>query len=461
MEFLSDELLLNSGLAVQLYRDYARDLPIIDYHSHLSPQEIAEDRPFFNLTELWLKGDHYKWRLMRNCGVPEELVTGKASDRDKFRAFAAVLPAAIGNPIYIWCHLELKTYFGLTLELDERTADEVYDRTAARMKDGSFSAKRLIARSNVSALCTTDDPMDDLAFHKKIAASGFETGVYPTFRPDRALRIDRAGFAAYVQALTGKKRPSLTEILAALSRRLDYFCENGCFISDHALDNYTFMDCPASEAEEIVGDALAGRHPTDGDAEKYQTYVLSFLAGEYSRRGMAMQLHLCCRRDNNGAKYAALGPDTGFDAIAQSKDSHKLAAFLDALDRTDALPKTIVYSLDPNDDRLINSVLNAFQSPGTRGKLQHGSAWWFNDTRFGMAAHLRTLSEYSVLGNFIGMLTDSRSFTSYVRHDYFRRILCSHIAQTVNDGEYPANQETLSRLIKNICCDNAKNYFQL
>ena len=427
MNFLDDKLLLESDLAADLYVNYAKDMPIIDYHSHLIPQEIAEDKAFYNLTQVWLKGDHYKWRLMRNCGVDEKYITGDAPDREKFRAFANTLTRCIGNPIYIWCHLELKKYFGITTPLSPATADEIFDKAEQMMKDGSFSAQKLIKNSGVVALCTTDDPLDDLAWHKKIAASKFDVKVFPTFRPDKALNVNKPTFRDYVRTLTGKKKPVIEDIQNALKERLDYFTALGCFISDHALDNFTFLDCSDTEADEILHTAFMTEYLTAEEIEKYKTYMMLFLAREYAKRGIAMQLHLCCSRDNNSGMFALLGPDTGFDSIENSRDPKKLAYFLDSLEREDALPKTIVYSLDPNDDKVINTIINCFQGVA-RGKIQHGSAWWFNDTEGGMKSHLKTLSEYSVMGNFIGMLTDSRSFTSYVRHDYFRRILCNHVA---------------------------------
>jgi glucuronate isomerase len=396
---------------------------------------------------------------MRNLGIEEKYITGGVPDKEKFAAFASALPCCIGNPIYIWCHLELKKYFGIETEINETTAGNIYDKTAALMKDGAYSAQRLISRSHVTALCTTDDPVDKLNWHKQIAASGFPVKVYPTFRPDKALNIDKNTFVPYIRALTGKQKPEFTDLTAALHFCLNRFTEAGCFIADHALDNYTFKWDDDFSGEETFNKAMRGESLSAEETENYQTFLLVYLAGQYARRGMAMQLHLCCRRNNNGGMFERLGPDTGFDSIESSRDSWKLAAFFGLLEKENILPKTIVYSLDPNDDKLIDTILNCFQGGGLRGKLQHGSAWWFNDTRFGINSHLKTLSEYSVLGSFIGMLTDSRSFTSYVRHDYFRRILCNHLAECVLSGEYPQNMLYLEKLVKGICCNNAKEYF--
>jgi len=460
MEFLHDNMLLNSDLAVMLYEKYAKNAPIIDYHSHLSPREIAEDKAFYNLTELWLGGDHYKWRLMRSCGVSEELITGNAGAEEKFHAFASILPLCIGNPIYIWCHLELKTYFGITAEINAQAADEIFEQTKDMMKGGSYSAQKLILRSNVAALCTTDDPVDSLEYHSQLAASDFSVKVFPTFRPDKILNINLPGFSAYAEQLTGKVKPDLNEILAALKASLDRFCGSGCFVSDHALDNYTYLECSDLEAGRIAAKALSGELVSAEESEKYKTYVLLFLAREYEARGMAMQLHLCCRRNVNSAMFEKLGADSGFDAVERSEQPWKLAKLLDALAAGGSLPKTIVYSLDPGDDKILNTVIQCFQGGG-RGRLQHGSAWWFNDTKLGMRAQLQVVSEYSVLGNFIGMLTDSRSFTSYVRHDYFRRILCDHVAEYALSGEYPHGEAGLKRIIENICYANARDYFGL
>lgn len=457
MTFLSDELLLEDELAAELYRS-ARELPIIDYHSHLSPREIAEDKRFFNLTQLWLAGDHYKWRLMRSCGMPERLVTGDAPDREKFLAFAEILPRCIGNPIYIWCHLELKTYFGIDRPLNADSAQEIYDRTEAMMRERPFTAQTFIRASRVELLCTTDDPLDDLAYHRALAERSPGFRVLPTFRPDKALHAERPGFAAYVRRLTGKDAPSLRDVEGALAERLDFFAAAGCFVTDHALDRFIWTEKSEEEIGGILARALAEEPLSEEDAEAWQTCLLLFLAREYDRRDMAMQLHFNCLRDNNTAMFRKLGPDTGFDSVNSSRDPIKLVRFLDCLAGEDRLPKTILYSLDPNDDKLLNTILNGFQGK-SRGRIQQGSAWWFNDTREGMRSQLKTLSEYGVLGNFIGMLTDSRSFTSYVRHDYFRRLLCSHLAGYVRSGEYPADMKALTLLVRDICHDNAARYF--
>lgn len=461
MEFLSEDLLLTSPLSRRLYQAYAKDMPIIDYHCHINPHDILKDKKFENITQLWLYGDHYKWRLMRNCGVEEKYITGDAGDFEKFEAFAKCLPRCIGNPIYIWCHMELKRYFGYDGEINGETARHIFDFTREKLALTEFSVRNIIRRSKVELICTTDDPADDLSAHIELAKEkdlGFK--VLPSFRPDKAIHVEKKDFPEYVEKLAKTSQVVIDGVEAlkeALSKRLDFFNRQGCKVSDHALDSYIYSECTCEEAEEIFRKAMA-RQPIDElEAEKFQTYMLLFFAAKYAEYGWGMQLHYNCLRNNNSVMFEKLGPDTGFDCINCSPSPAKLARLLDALYKEGKLPKTIVYSLDPNDDKMMNTVINCFQG-GATGKLQHGSAWWFNDTKGGMTAHLSTLAEYSVLGNFIGMLTDSRSFTSYIRHDYFRRLLCDFVANQVNSGEYPAGETSLKALIENICYYNVKNY---
>lgn len=452
MKFNDDRLLLASDLAAELYGK-VKDLPVIDYHSHLNPREIAEDKAFYNLTQLWLGGDHYKWRLMRNSGVDERLITGDAEDVEKFRAFAAILPLAVGNPIYTWCHLELKKYFGIEIPLSARTADEIYSRTERMMADGSFTAKNVILRSGVETVCTTDDPADDLKWHEKIAEDGFGVKVLPSFRPDKAVHVEAPVFADYVCGLTGMSAPARSDIERALAARISFFAERGCVVSDHALTSFVYRESTPSQLDEILAKALAGKPVSAEESEEWQTALLLFLSREYCDRNWAMQLHFNCLRNVNAAMFARLGPDTGYDCVNRSSHPEKLAMLLDKMGEN--RPKTVVYSLDPDDDKLLNTVINCFQSGG-RGRLQHGSAWWFNDTEKGIRRHLETLSEYSVLGNFVGMLTDSRSFTSYARHDFFRRILCDYLANLALEGKYPA--DALLPVAENICYRNVKEF---
>lgn len=446
MKFMDDNVLLESETARRLYAA-CKDLPIIDYHSHLSPKEIADNRAFANLTELWLGGDHYKWRLMRACGTDERLITGDEVPADKFRAFAAAVEQAPGNPVTVWCQFELKAYFGITEPLTAASADRIYAQTAAQMAQGGFGARDLILRSGVQAVCTTDDPADDLMYHRALADSGFACKVLPSFRPDKALNIDKPGFTDYVRALGANSYADLKRILL---ERLDFFVKTGCRVTDSALDGYVYAPITDGAAERIFAAALSGNTVSPADAEGYRTALLLFLARAYHERGLAMQLHFCCQRNINGGMYGRLGPDTGFDAIDVSPDVRKLAFLLDALG--DDLPRTVVYSLNPNDDRIIDSIIGAFQRG--RGYVQHGSAWWFNDTYRGIRAHLSALCEYGAIGTFVGMLTDSRSFSSYVRHDYFRRILCGVIAEEVDRGLFPLS--SAQTVVRNVSYYNVK-----
>lgn len=465
MNFLDDNFLLSTPLAQKLYHDYAKNLPIIDYHSHVVPQMIAEDYVFNNITELWLGGDHYKWRLMRNCGISENLITGDADDRSKFRAFASIMPLLIGNPMYLWCHLELKRYFGFDGALCEDNADEVYDLCNKIINSKDFSVKNIIKKSGVEIACTTDDPIDDLKWHKIIAKDkDFTAKILPSYRPDKAVNIENATFVPYVKQLSdasGIEITSLKTLCEALVNRLDFFVKNGCFVTDHGLTDYTYADYDEKTVEKIYKKRVSGKAISDREAEQFKTYLLVFLGKEYAKRGLTMQLHYSCLRNPNTLMFNKLGPDTGFDTMNSSTSPVKLAKLLDALNKDNLLPKTIVYSLDNNDNRVIETIINAFQGEGVRGKVQHGSAWWFNDAKFGMFDHFEALAEDGVLGNFIGMLTDSRSFVSYTRHEYFRRIACAFIANQVATGEYPENEKFLKTVVENVSYYNAKRYFNI
>ncbi len=459
MSIFDQDFLLQSPTAKELYSS-VKDLDIIDYHSHLSPKDIYENKPFYNLTELWLAGDHYKWRYMRNNGIAEQYITGNATDEEKFLAFCKAISNSIGNAIYTWCHMELKKYFDITLPLNEKNAMVIYNATKEKMKDGSFTPMKFFTTSKVVLACTTDDPIDSLEYHQLIAEKKLSCKIVPTFRPDKALNINLNTFNEYINLLTNKQNPTIVEIKNALAQKLQYFVKNGCFVTDHALDNYIFEMCDEKTANEILSKVYNGKSLTEREIESYKTHLLVFLAQQYTQYNVAMQLHYCCKRNNNGKMFDILGADTGFDSINSSANTYKLADFFDYLQGKNALPKTIVYSLDPNDDKLINTVINCFQAEGVRGKIQHGSAWWFNDSHQGIKNHLTTLAEYSVLGSFIGMLTDSRSFSSYVRHDYFRRILCNLLAEFYNNGEY-LDKEYLHKIAQNISLYNTKEYFDI
>ena len=465
MEFMNESFLLDTETARRLYFEHARQMPIIDYHCHIDPKEIYEDRRFENITQIWLGGDHYKWRLIRSDGIPEEEITGGADDRVKFQRFAEMLEKAIGNPMYHWTHLELKRYFGYDGILNGETAETVWRLCNERLQSPEMSVRSIIKSSDVKMIGTTDDPTDTLEWHKKLAEDkSFEVKVLPSFRPDKAVNIDKPGFAEYIGRLgaaAGMDIKSAADVKKALSARLDYFCSLGCRATDHGLDYAVYAPASEDEVGEIFAKAAAGGAVTREEAEKYKTAILLHLGREYHRHGIVMQLHYGAQRNTNSRMFARLGPDTGFDCISVKDCGEALTGFLNALERESSLPKTVIYSLNPQDNELIGSVIGCFQGTETAGKLQHGSAWWFNDTKSGMESQLTSLANLSLLGNFIGMLTDSRSFLSYTRHEYFRRILCGLIGRWVENGEYPNDEKTLGRLVENICFGNAERYFGL
>ncbi len=463
--FLDKDFLLTTKTAQRLYAEHAEKLPIIDYHCHVSPREIYEDKRFENITELWLGGDHYKWRLIRSNGVDEYYITGGATPYEKFEKFAELLPKAIGNPMYHWCHLELKNYFGYEGVLNADTAKQVWDICKEKLKDEDMSVRGIIKKSNVAFIGTTDDPIDSLEYHALLAKDdSFGTTVAPSFRPDRALNIDKAGWREYIAKLSevsSVKICDLATLKEALGKRIEFFAENGCRASDHGLDRMIYAQSSEEEINALIKRGLAGEIVSADEAEALKTELLVFCAGEYVRHGFVMQLHYNCMRNPNSRMFKALGADTGFDCIGPDNGSQKLAKLLDRLSSTDKLPKTIIYSLDASDNSFIDTLIGAFQGTECRGKLQHGSAWWFNDNKQGMRDQLISLANLSLLGNFVGMLTDSRSFLSYTRHEYFRRILCGLIGEWVEGGEYPDDEAALAEIVSGICYTNAKNYFGL
>ncbi len=462
--FLDENFLLSNSTAVRLYHEFAAKMPIYDYHCHIDPKEIYEDRQFRNLTELWLEGDHYKWRLMRSNGIPEEYITGKKSDREKFQKFAETLPRAIGNPMYHWCHLELKNYFGYTGILNADTAQQVWDLTCGKLKDAAYTARSLIRRSNVAMIGTTDDPCSDLKYHKLLKKSGFETRVCPSFRPDLYLNLHKSGFTTAIERLeqvSGKKLDTVQDVAEALSQRMEYFDQQGCRAADHGLDYVMYRTMPEAEINRAFQAARAGRTITVEEQEAYQTFLLLHCGREYHRLGWVMQLHFSCMRNPNSRMLAALGPDSGFDCMAVTPSCQPLFRLMDTWDREQSLPKTILYSLNPMDNQWLDTLIGAFQGPEIRGKIQHGSAWWFNDHKIGMQEQLSSLASLGILGNFVGMLTDSRSLLSYARHEYFRRILCNLMGTWMENGEYPMDFQTVGDLVQDICARNAKEYFNL
>lgn len=465
MSFISDNFLLKTKTAKRLYHRYAKDMPIIDYHCHINPQEIYEDRKFDNITQVWLGGDHYKWRLIRSNGVPEQEITGDADDYTKFLRFAEMLPKAIGNPMYHWCHLELKTYFGFDGVLNGSTAKEVYDLCNRKLQRDDMSVRSIIKKSNVNMIGTTDDPIDDLIWHKKLREDpSFDVVVAPSFRPDKAVNIDKPGFVEYIEKLSKAAEidiRTLDDVKAALAKRLDYFCELGCRATDHGLDYVVYEPATDAVVDDILHKALNGERISQQEVDQYKTAIMLYLGEIISEKGIVMQLHYGAQRNTNSAMFDALGADTGFDCISVRNCGEALTGFLNALESKKKLPKTIIYSLNPGDDQMIDTVLGCFQGTEAAGKIQHGSAWWFNDTKSGMEAQLKSLANLSLLGNFVGMLTDSRSFLSYTRHDYFRRILCNLIGDWVENGEYPNDEPTLGKIVSDICFNNANQYFGL
>ena len=451
---INDNFLLKTPTAQKLYHDYAKDMPIIDYHCHLNPKLIAEDYQFQSVGEIMLAGDHYKWRAMRSFGIDENCVTGDVDWREKFRAFAKTLQYCIGNPLYHWTHLELKRYFDIDEALTEANADEIYDKCNAKIAAGGFSARQLIKNSNVKVVCTTDDPLDTLEHHIAIRESGYEVKVLPTYRPDKAVNIHKETFVPYIQQ-TGIK--TYAELKTWLVASIDRFHENGCRLSDHGLD---FIPYGVGDASAIFDKVMNGGVATEEETQIYMTDLLCFFAREYHKRDWCMQIHVGAIRNNSTRMYRALGPDTGFDSIAETKLPENLARLMDMWDIDDTMPKTILYSLNPKDNYVLGTLMGCFQKAPHRSKIQLGSGWWFNDQKDGMEEQLRALGNLGVLGAFVGMLTDSRSFVSYPRHEYFRRILCNLLGTWVEEGQYPNDEEALASIVEGICYYNAKEYFK-
>lgn len=462
-DFMNNDFLLNTKAARRLYHDYAEKCPIIDYHCHISPKEIWDDLHYDNITRVWLGGDHYKWRLMRCAGIDEKYITGSAPDYDKFMMWSKVLGRAAGNPLYHWSHLELRRFFGYDGVLNEKTADDVWHLTGEKLHKAEFGVRGLIGMSNVETICTTDDPVDSLEWHEKLAADRtFKTAVLPAWRPDKAMNIEKPGFIDYIRKLseiTETKIDSFSSLKNALIQRMDYFAAHQCRLSDHALGYVMCRPASEQEIERIFSEKLSGQEISSEDQAKYRTAFMLFAAEEYTRRGWVMQLHYGCRRDNNSPMYRKLGPDTGFDTIDNYTPVNETAEFLDALNSRGCLPKTILYSLNPNDNQAIDTLCGCFQNDEAVCKLQHGSAWWFNDHFQGMTDQLTSYANLGYLAGFVGMLTDSRSFLSYPRHEYFRRILCRLLGEWVEDGRYPEDYEMLSEIVKDISYGNAKRYF--
>ena len=461
--FMDEDFLLNTPTASKLFHNYAESTPVLDYHCHINPEEIAKDRRFENITQVWLGGDHYKWRFMRSCGVDEKYITGDASDHDKFIKWAECLGHAIGNPLYHWSHLELQRYFGITKPLNKNSAEEIWNLCNQRLADPSMSVRNLIRKSNVTLICTTDDPVDDLRWHQVIKEdASFEVKVLPAWRPDKAMNIEKPEYPDYLEKLSnvsGIKIQSFENLCKALTIRMDFFASMGCSVSDHALEYVMYAPASAEELETIFSNRLAGNIPSKDEELKFKTAFMLYVGKEYAKRNWVMQLHYGCKRDNNDLMYRALGPDTGYDCINNYAPSTQMADFLNALNKDGNLPKTILYSLNPNDNEAIGTILGCFQNSDAVGKIQQGSAWWFNDHKIGMQNQMLSLANLGNLSGFVGMLTDSRSFLSYTRHEYFRRILCNLLGDFVENGEFPNDEEVLKEIVKGISYNNAVNYF--
>ncbi|MBE6910761.1 MAG: glucuronate isomerase [Ruminococcaceae bacterium] len=474
--FMDRDFLLETDTAKRLFHDVAEHQPLVDYHCHIPPREVYEDRRFANLTEVWLGGkqpdgsyfgDHYKWRLMRSNGVSEDYVTGDKPAYKRYLKFVEALEKAIGNPMVHWCNLELRQFFGVDKPLTVANAKEIWDTCADKLQnDPALTVRGIIRRANVAMIGTTDDPVDTLEWHAKLAAdTSFPVKVCPSFRPDKAINIQKPGFAEYIARLAKSvgrdSLPAVADVCAALTERLDFFVKMGCRASDHGLDCIPFRPADASAVDAVYAKALRGEAVTTEESEQYQTAILLHLGRSYHSRNVAMQLHYSCYRNANERLFAALGPDTGFDMIAQTSCGVQLARYLSALDRTGECPKTILYSLNGVDNDMLGTLIGCFQGTEVPGKLQLGSAWWFMDTKSGMENQMRSLASLGLLGNFVGMLTDSRSFLSYARHDYFRRIFCNLVGNWVENGEYPADDAALRRIVEGVSYRNAARYFGL
>ena len=461
--FMDEDFLLQTEVAKKLYHDYAAKMPVLDYHCHINPREIAEDRQFENITQVWLGGDHYKWRFMRSCGVDEKYITGDASDKEKFMKWAECLGKAIGNPLYHWSHLELQRYFGFNGALSRKNAEEVWNLCNEKLTQPSMSARNIIKQSNVTLICTTDDPVDSLEWHKKIAEDdSFDVAVLPAWRPDKAMNLEKPDYTDYISKLSsvsGVAIKTFEDLKKALVIRIEFFASMGCCVSDHALEYVMYEPATDAQIEAIFAKAMAKETITRQEEMQFKTAFMTFVSGEYNKRNWVLQLHYGCKRDNNKPMFVKLGPDTGYDCINNYAPSAQTADFLNHLIEKDSLPKTILYSLNPNDNQAIGTILGCFQNSDAVAKIQQGSAWWFNDHKTGMQEQMISLANLGNLSGFVGTLTDSRSFLSYTRHEYFRRILCNLFGNWVENGEFPEDYDILGEIVQNISYNNAVNYF--
>ncbi|GAA4294124.1 glucuronate isomerase [Aestuariibaculum suncheonense] len=461
--FIHDNFLLENKYAEELYHTYSKNQPIIDYHNHLPPQQIAEDKTFGNITNVWINGDHYKWRAMRTLGVNEKFITGDGSDKDKFFNWAKTVPYTMRNPLYHWTHLELTRYFGITDLLSEKTAENIWEQTQEQLTSGAYSCRQLLNKVNAEVVCTTEDPTDTLEHHQALAKSDYNVKVSTSFRPDKAILINANGYNEYVNALGASAEVEINsyeDLLGALRKRIEYFNANGCTLCDHGLDQIYFENYTESEVKAIFAKKREGKHVSNEEALKFQSAVLVYLCETYHEFGWVQQFHLGALRNNNARMHRILGPDTGWDSIGDYPQAQKLSAFLNALDSKDKLTKTIIYNLNPADNEVMATMIGNFNDGSVKGKVQFGSGWWFLDQKDGMTKQLNALSNMGLISCFVGMLTDSRSFLSFPRHEYFRRILCNLLGDEIQRGELPNDMEWIGKMVADISYFNAKEYFK-
>ncbi|GGF31166.1 glucuronate isomerase [Echinicola rosea] len=461
--FIQEDFLLKTEMANILYHDYAKRMPIIDYHCHLSPKDLAENRKFENISQIWLAGDHYKWRAMRTFGIQEKYITGNATDQEKFQQWAHTVPYTMRNPLYHWTHLELLRYFDIGDLLSADNADAVYQETTAQLQQDSHNTQSLLAGMKVETVCTTDDPTDNLQYHKMAADNGMPIGLFPTFRPDKSFAVEQPNeYHAYLEKLAAASNmpiESHEQLMAALENRIAFFHENGGRLADHGLEQLYYFPIGTFDIEILFKKVTAGK-PLDQEETAYYKFVtLLELCRLYHAKGWTQQFHLGALRNTNERMLDTLGPDTGFDSIGDFSQAKSLSQFLNALDKTDQLCKTILYNLNPRDNEVMATMTGNFNDGSIRGKVQFGSGWWFLDQKDGMEKQMNALSNMGLLSCFVGMLTDSRSFLSFPRHEYFRRTLCNLIGNDVENGELPADEKWLGKMIQDICYYNAKNYF--
>jgi glucuronate isomerase len=462
-QFIHDDFLLENKYAKSLYHGYAAEMPIIDYHNHLPPKALADDHIFENITQAWIYGDHYKWRAMRNLGIDEKFVTGNASDKEKFEKWAYAVPYTMRNPLYHWTHLELSRYFDSNDLLTEKNAVSVYKTTSGKLNSPDYSCRNMISKMNVEVLCTTEDPTDTLEHHQKLAKSDFGTKVSTAFRPDKAILIGSDGYNEYLDNLSAVSDMSIDtydQLCDALKKRISFFHDNGCRLCDHGLTNLYAEDFTEAEVKSIFKKRREGQQISENEANKFQSAILLFLSENYHEFGWVQQFHLGALRNNNGRMLEKLGPDTGWDSIGDYQQAESLSKFLDTLDGKDKLTKTILYNVNPTFNAVMATMIGNFNDGSVRGKIQWGSGWWFLDQKDGMTDQMNTLSNMGLLSCFIGMLTDSRSFLSFPRHEYFRRVLCNLFGKDIENGELPNDQEWIGKMIQDICYNNAKEYFE-